>query len=67
LTLTTNSSTNSGLFQNQQTNADYTLAMSGRGTVTVGGTTTGIIYVVSPTEFLRLGEDANAMVEDFQQ
>jgi len=67
LALTTDASTSSGLFQNQTTTASYTVAPSSRGTLTVNGTQTGVIYVVSPTEFVRLGADTNAMVENFQQ
>lgn len=71
LDLTTNASTSGGLFQNQASTPTYSMAPTGRGQITVTNgtqtTTTGIIYIVSPTEFYRLGQDLYAMVEDFQQ
>ncbi len=64
LAFTTDSSTSSGLTQNQTANDTYSLVASGRGTVIETGT---IFYMVSPTEFISLSTDVDATVESFQQ
>jgi hypothetical protein len=61
---TTNSSTSTGLVQNQVTNASFTVASTGMGTVAPSGT---IFYMISPTQFISLFTDVNATVENFQQ
>jgi hypothetical protein len=67
---TTDSSTNSGLIQNQNTIGAYGIPAppnNGRGTITVGGSQAEIFYMISPSEFVSLLTNADATVEDFQQ
>ena len=70
VSFTTDSSSDTGLQQNQASNGTYTLpANSSRGTITpVNGGQPEIFYMVSSTEFISLfSTDANATLEDFQQ
>jgi Putative Ig domain len=61
---TTDSSTSTGLLQNQVTNDSFSLLSNGMGTVTQSGTT---FYMISPTQFISLFTDVNATIENFQQ
>ena len=63
--ITTDSSTSSGLIQNQSASATYSVMSNGRG-VSAGITNT-IFYMVSPAEFWSLSSGADAVLERFQQ
>jgi hypothetical protein len=65
---TTDSSTNTGLLQNQNAGGTFSpIAGNGRGTITVNGSQTEIFYIVSLTEFISVFTYADAGIEDFQQ
>jgi hypothetical protein len=64
---TTDSSTSSGLTQNQNTGGTYSLLPNGQGTITVNGILTENFYMVSSTEFISLFTDSDATLESFQQ
>lgn len=65
---TTDSSTSSGLAQNQNSSGTYSLPNNNsRGTITVNGSETEIFYMVSPTEFVSLFTNTDATIEGFQQ
>jgi hypothetical protein len=68
VTFTTDSSSSSGLTQNQNSSGTYSLPINNsRGTITVGGVQTEIFYMVSATEFVSLLINTDATTEDFQQ
>lgn len=70
-TATTDSSTGSGLGQNQASSGGYSVIANGRGVFTVNSINTSIFYMISATapgaEFFSLSTDANATVDMFAQ
>jgi len=67
LTLTTNISSATGLFQNQTADVSYTVTANGRVALTEGTTTTEILYLISPAQYVGISTDANARVDAYQQ
>src|SRR5208337_1098841 len=54
LTLTTDISNASGLFQNQTAKVGYTVATNGRVALTEGTSTTGILYLITPAQYVGI-------------
>jgi len=67
LTLTTDISNGNGLFQNQTADVSYTVSANGRVALTEGTTTTEILYLISPAQFVGISTDANARADAYQQ
>jgi hypothetical protein len=67
LAVTSDISTSIGQLQNQAATDSYSVGSNGRALVTLNGSTTEILYLVSPTEFFALSAGANPFVEQFQQ
>jgi hypothetical protein len=67
LAFTSDISESQGQIQNQAATDAYSVSSNGRGLVTLNGSTTEILYLVSPTEFFALSTSASAFVEHFQQ
>jgi hypothetical protein len=67
LTLTTNISNTSGLSQNQTAQVGYTVTSGGRVALTEGTSTTEILYLISPSQYVGISTDANARVDAYQQ
>jgi hypothetical protein len=67
LTLTTNISNTSGLFQNQTADVSYTVTANGRVALTEGTSTTEVLYLISPSQYVGISTDANARVDAYQQ
>jgi len=67
LTLTTNISNTSGLFQNQTADVSYTVTANGRAALTEGTSTTEVLYLISPSQWVGISTDANARVDAYQQ
>jgi len=67
LTLTTNISNTSGLFQNQTADVGYTVSANGRVALTEDTTTTEILYLISPAQYVGISTDANARMDAYQQ
>jgi len=66
LAVTSDISNGNGQSQNQAATDSYSVTSNGRGQVTLNGSTTEILYLVSPTEFFGLSTSASAFVEHFQ-